>query len=109
MSHHTPANKPITYDYSGHTAIVTGGTRGIGYATARLLAASGANATTTGRKQETVEPAAAAIQAEAAELSPNAGSATGIAAHLADPGAPRRTCQATAQAFGGGDVLSHNA
>ena len=109
MSHHTPANKPISYDYSGHNAIVTGGTRGIGYATARLLAASGANVTITGRKQETVEPAAAALQAEAAELNPNAGRVIGIAAHVADPDAARRTCEATVQEFGSVDVLVNNA
>ena len=109
MSHHTPANKPISYDYSGHNAIVTGGTRGIGYATARLLAASGANVTITGRKQETVEPAAAALQAEAAELNPNAGRVLGIAAHVADPDAAQRTCEATVQEFGSVDVLVNNA
>src|SRR5699024_8558849 len=109
MSHHTPANKPITYDYSGHTAIVTGGTRGIGYATARLLAASGANVTITGRKPETDEPAAAASQAETAELSPNAGRVIGIAAHVAHADAARRTCEATAQEFGSADVLINNA
>ena len=46
------------YNYAGLTAIVTGGTRGIGHATALQLAASGANVVITGRKPETVGPAA---------------------------------------------------
>ena len=34
---------PVTYDFSGRTAIVTGGSRGIGRAIAGQLVESGAN------------------------------------------------------------------
>lgn len=102
-----------TYDYSNRVAIVTGGTRGIGYATARLLAASGANVTITGRKPETVEPAAQDIEKEAAELAQKngtqAGKVIGIAAHVTDPEAAAVTCQKTVETFGRLDVLVNNA
>ena len=57
-----------TYDYADLTAIVTGGTRGTGRATALQLAASGANVVITGRKPETVVPAAEELQAAARVL-----------------------------------------
>lgn len=97
------------YDYAGLTAIVTGGTRGIGHATALQLAASGANVVITGRKPETVDPAAAELQAAAREQNPNAGRVIGIAAHVADPEAAKKACTQAVEEFGRLDVLINNA
>jgi len=50
-------------DLTGKTAIVTGSTQGIGYATAQGLAQAGARVILTGRKQETVDTAVDALRA----------------------------------------------
>lgn len=97
------------YDYAGLTAIVTGGTRGIGHATALQLAASGANVVITGRKPETVVPAAEELQAAAREQNPDAGRVIGIAAHVADPEAAKKACTQAVEEFGRLDVLINNA
>ncbi len=103
------SNNETTFDYTGHSAIVTGGTRGIGYATARLLAASGANVAITGRKEETVVPAAADIEAEAKAINPQAGRVIGIAAHVSDPEAAAAACAKVVEEFGSLDILINNA
>ncbi len=97
------------YDYAGLTAIVTGGTRGIGHATALQLAASGANVVITGRKPETVVPAAEELQAAARKQNPDAGRVIGIAAHVADPEAAKKACSQAVEEFGRLDVLINNA
>ncbi len=84
---------------AGKTAFVTGGSSGIGLATARLLVAEGAQVTITGRNRETLDAAAA-------ELGPNAFAVTADATDVA------ATEQAIAQAaakFGKLDVLFANA
>lgn len=53
----------MTTELSGLTALVTGGTAGIGMACARLLAGAGASVLITGRNRERGESAAAAIGA----------------------------------------------
>lgn len=97
------------YNYAGLTAIVTGGTRGIGHATALQLAASGANVVITGRKPETVGPAAEELQAAARKQNPDAGRVIGIAAHVADPEAAKKACTQAVEEFGRLDVLINNA
>ena len=92
-----------SYDFSNRTAIVTGGTRGIGRATAELLARSGANVVITGRKAETVEPIAAEISdATGAQV-------IGIAAHVADSAAADAACARAVEEFGRLDILVNNA
>ena len=63
---------------SGKTAVVTGGSSGIGLATARRFIVDGAHAVITGRNE-------AALSAAVAELGD---SATGIAGDVADLGGP---------------------
>jgi NAD(P)-dependent dehydrogenase (short-subunit alcohol dehydrogenase family) len=74
----TPAVDP--FDLSGKTALVSGASRGIGEAIARLLGAQGAHVICTSRKRDACEAVAAAIRdaggsAQAAEL------------HVGDPAA----------------------
>ena len=59
--------------------LVTGSTSGIGFETAKLLAAEGARVVVTGRNAERVERARA-----------DTGAAHGVVADLSDPGAPER-------------------
>lgn len=92
-----------TYDFTGRTALVTGGTRGIGYATARLLAASGARVIVTSRKADAAEGAAAQLSDE------TGGEVTGIAGHVADPDAAAAVCTAAVEHTGRLDVLVNNA
>ncbi|MFC3899144.1 SDR family NAD(P)-dependent oxidoreductase [Lentzea rhizosphaerae] len=48
-------------DFTGKVAVVTGGTRGIGFATAAALAEAGATVVITGRDRETAEKRAAEL------------------------------------------------
>jgi NAD(P)-dependent dehydrogenase (short-subunit alcohol dehydrogenase family) len=68
------------FDLSGRTAVVSGASRGIGEAIARLLAAHGAHVVCTSRKLEGCEAVAAAIRAEGGE-------AQAMAMHVGDPSA----------------------
>ncbi|MFJ3707830.1 SDR family oxidoreductase [Streptomyces sp. NBC_01387] len=70
--------------------IVTGATRGLGFASARELAADGAKVIVTGREAESAEAAAA-------ELGPNA---LGVAADNSDPAAAARLIATAREHFG---------
>jgi NAD(P)-dependent dehydrogenase (short-subunit alcohol dehydrogenase family) len=72
------------FDLSGRTALVSGASRGIGEAIARLLAAHGAHVVCTSRKLEGCEAVAEAIRA-------GGGSAQAIAMHVGDPAAIEAT------------------
>ena len=76
--------------------VVTGGTGGIGLATARLLAAEGARVVVTGRD---------AARAEAARE--QSGAALAVAADLAEAGAPERVLERAAE-LGPVDCLVNN-
>ena len=68
------------FDLHGKTALVTGASRGIGAATARLLARCGAHVIISSRKIDACEQVAAAIRADG-------GTATAMAAHIGEAGA----------------------
>ena len=77
--------------------IVTGSTLGIGYETARQLAAEGARVVVSGRDPERVEHARA-----------EAGAALGVAGDLSQPGAPAELVARTVSELGGLDCLVNN-
>ncbi|HVX17064.1 MAG TPA: SDR family oxidoreductase [Acidimicrobiales bacterium] len=87
----------------GKTALVTGASKGIGYAIAELYAACGANVMLSSRKPDAL--AAAVEQARP--------SATGVlafhAANAGDPDAAVETVAATMEEFGSVDILVNNA
>ncbi|HEX3647316.1 MAG TPA: SDR family oxidoreductase [Pseudonocardiaceae bacterium] len=93
----------MSKDFTGRTALVTGGTSGIGRAVANQLAERGAHVIITGRDQARGEQAVQDIRAAG-------GTADFLAAELADP-ASVRTLAKQAVATGGGhvDVLVNNA
>ena len=88
---------------SGKAALVTGGSRGIGAAIARRLAADGAKVAITyaGNKE--------AADKVVAELSAAGADAFAIQADAADPEATESAVRQVAERFDGLDILVHNA
>lgn len=84
---------------SGKTALVTGGTSGIGLATAQHLAAEGAHVFLTGRTQDRVDAAAATI----------GDAATGVVADVTEIDALERLAETIKQHGHGLDVIFANA
>nr|WP_228820909.1 SDR family oxidoreductase [Nocardia abscessus] len=91
-------NHPLK-ELSGKTAVVTGGSRGIGAATARALVTAGAKVVLTSRSQEAADAAAEAIGT----------GAVGFGAHVADEDAARRCIDFALGTYGSIDILINNA
>jgi NAD(P)-dependent dehydrogenase (short-subunit alcohol dehydrogenase family) len=88
-----------TYSLSGKVALVTGGARGIGFATAQQLVARGAKVIVVDLHDDAVEQAAAAL----------GGGALGIAADVTDREAMDEAVAEAVERFGGLDVIVANA
>jgi 3-oxoacyl-[acyl-carrier protein] reductase len=78
----------------GRVYVVTGGTRGLGLATAEALVRDGARVVVSGRTEETVREAVARLGDTATGL------ATGLTADLADPTTPERLVTTARDTFG---------
>ena len=94
---------PYTLDLSGTTALVTGGTRGIGRAVVLALAVAGAKVAFTYRASSE------AADALVAELESNGTEAFGIQAEAADPAAAEAAVAAVVERWGRIDALVVNA
>jgi NAD(P)-dependent dehydrogenase (short-subunit alcohol dehydrogenase family) len=86
-------------DLTGRTAIVTGGSRGIGLAAAEAMVSAGASVVVTSRKE-------GAAEAAAEPLGPNA---AGFQAHATDEDAAQRCMEFAIERFGSLDILVNNA
>src|SRR5258708_30589345 len=86
-------------DLSNKVAIVTGGSRGIGAATAKALALNGAHVAVNGRDT-------AAIDAIVAEIHAKGGRAIGVAADCTDFSAIEQMRQEIEKKLGSVDVLA---
>jgi NAD(P)-dependent dehydrogenase (short-subunit alcohol dehydrogenase family) len=94
----------ITIDLSRFTAAVTGGSSGIGLATARLFLHAGAAVAICGRDEARLQSAAAKLR----EQHPGA-RVLAQACDVLDAAQVRAFAQATAERFGGCDILVNNA
>jgi NAD(P)-dependent dehydrogenase (short-subunit alcohol dehydrogenase family) len=90
------------FDLSGKTALVSGASRGIGEAIARLLAAQGARVVCTSRKLEGCEAVAAAIRE-------SGGQAKALAMHVGDAAAIEAAFAALDAEGWAPDILVNNA
>ena len=90
------------FDLSGRIALITGASRGIGEATARLLAEQGAHVIISSRRQEALDPVAESIRSAG-------GQATAIAAHQGDSEALKALMERISSDFGKLDILVNNA
>lgn len=87
---------------TGRTAIVTGGTRGIGFAIVRKYLENGANVAIAGSRQETVEKAVA-------QLPEYKDRVMGIWPNLCDPEEVAAAFASVKERFGSLDILANNA
>ena len=89
-------------DFSGRTAIVTGGTRGIGRAVAEGFAAAGANVVVASRKPDACAETQAHLESMGAD-------ALGIPINMGDADSADQLVQATVGRFGAIDIVINNA
>ncbi len=86
------------FDLTGRIALITGASRGIGEATARLFAEQGAHVIISSRKQEDLDKVAASINSAG-------GKATAIAAHQGESAALKNLMAEVEAKFGRLDIL----
>ncbi len=86
------------FDLTGKTAVVVGGTSGIGLAMAIGLAEAGADVVATSRRAEQVEEAARAIEAQGVKT-------LRLTSDVGDRASLEALCERTVEAFGKVDVL----
>ena len=86
-----------------YKAIVTGGTRGIGFAIAQAVLGAGGHVMVTGRSDGSVREALTALTAQAGDR------AAGLAVDVRDSTAVNRLVEETVRRFGGLDAVINNA
>ncbi|WP_423821865.1 3-oxoacyl-ACP reductase [Salinisphaera sp. SPP-AMP-43] len=94
-----PANPPATQPLADKIALVTGGARGIGAATARRLAAEGAHVVCLDIPQDRDT-----LEATVGEFGGSA-----LAVDITEDSAPRQIADFLNERFGGVDIVIHNA
>lgn len=104
MRHEEAAGRPpdVRFDFTGRVAVITGGSGGIGSATAQLFAESGADIVLHGRKEETLQAVAERIRATGRR----AAYATG---NVRDPATAQKVIDTALEQFGRIDILVNNA
>jgi gluconate 5-dehydrogenase len=90
------------FDLTGRTALVTGGSRGLGLQVAEALGDAGARLVITSRKAADLDQAAAHLRGRGIDVTP-------IAADASDPAQVARVCTEALGVLGAVDVLVNNA
>src|ERR1700710_579195 len=90
------------FDMSGKVAIVTGGSRGLGYAISKAFAEAGADIVVASRKQENCEKVAGEIRAMGRK-------AIGVGCHVGDWKRLNALVETAYATFGKVDILVNNA
>ena len=90
------------FDLTGKTALVTGGSRGLGLQIAEALGQAGAKIMLSSRKASDLEEAAADLQAQGIDT-------RWVAADASDPAQVKRVVDETMQRLGRIDILVNNA
>ena len=88
----------------GKTAMVTGGTRGIGYAIVKMYLDNGAKVALFGSRQETVDKALDKLRAENPDYK-----VIGLCPDLQDPAEVEKAVAAVKETFGSLDIMVNNA
>lgn len=88
----------------GKTAMVTGGTRGIGYAIVKVYLENGASVALCGSRQETVDKALEQLKAENPEYR-----VIGLCPNLQDPEEVEKAVATVKETFGSLDIMVNNA
>ena len=88
----------------GKTAMVTGGTRGIGYAIVKMYLDNGAKVALCGSRQETVDKALDKLRAENPDYK-----VIGLCPDLQDPAEVEKAVAAVKETFGSLDIMVNNA
>jgi NAD(P)-dependent dehydrogenase (short-subunit alcohol dehydrogenase family) len=91
-----------TFDLTNKVAVITGASKGIGEAIARIYATYGAKVVISSRKQADLDELAAEINAEG-------GKCVGIAANTGDMAQLRNLVDKSVEIYGGIDILVNNA
>ncbi len=99
MLYRMPFNQPTYPDLAGKVAVITGGSRGIGAATAEALAANGASVAVVGRDEQTLTAVASGIQARG-------GRAIGVRADCTVPADVDRLAAEVTEQLGAADILA---
>ena len=90
------------FDLTGRTALVTGGSRGLGLQVAEALGEAGARIMITSRKDEDLRSASEHLKERGIVVQ-------SIAADASDPGEIERVCRGTLDTLGTVDILVNNA
>lgn len=96
------ARDPESFELHGRVAVVTGASKGIGRAIARLLGRRGAAVVVSSRRQEAVDLTVSSFREEGIE-------ASAIAAHMGDPIQVEGLVRHTIERYGGIDIVVNNA
>ena len=97
-----PESLAELFDLTGHVALITGGSRGLGLQIAEALGEYGARIVVAARKQADLDFAVAHLASRGIKT-------VGVATDLTSETAPERLAEQAAQAFGRVDVLVNSA